>query len=62
MKVGRFSEVQIIRILKKFEAGRRTAELRWEQRISEVTFSKWKAKYGVLEVSETRRLEEEIAG
>jgi putative transposase len=56
MKASRFREEQIIGILKKSEAGMKTADVCREQGISEATFYKWKAKYGGLEVSEARRL------
>lgn len=61
MKASRFTEEQIIGILKKSEAGMKTADLCREQGISEATFYKWKAKYGGLEVSEARRLKRIVA-
>jgi putative transposase len=56
MKRSRFSEEQIIGILREQEAGRPTAEVCRKHGISDATFYKWKAKYGGLEVSEARRL------
>jgi len=56
MKRSRFSEEQIIGILKEQEAGGPTAEVCRRHGISSATFYKWKAKYGGLEVSEARRL------
>ena len=56
MKRSRFSEEQIIGILKEQEAGSRTADVCRRHGISEPTFYKWKAKYGGLEVSEAKRL------
>jgi putative transposase len=44
MKASRFTEEQIIGILKKSEAGMKTSDLCREQGISEATFYKWKAK------------------
>lgn len=56
MKRTRFTEEQIIGILKEAEAGAKTAELaRWHG-VSEATIYNWKAKYGGLEVSEAKRL------
>lgn len=56
MKASRFTEEQIIGMVKKAEAGMKTGDLCRAQGISEATFYKWKAKYGGLEVSEVRRL------
>ncbi len=56
MKRSRFTEVQIIGILKEQEAGLPTAEVCRKHGISQATFYKWKAKFGGLEVSDARRL------
>ena len=56
MKRSRFSEEQIIGILKEQEAGMATAEVCRRHGISTATFYNWKSKYGGLEVSEARRL------
>lgn len=56
MKASRFSEEQIIAILKEQEAGVRTAEVCRRHGVSSATFYKWKAKFGGLEVSEAKRL------
>ncbi len=56
MKKSRFSEEQIIAILKEQEAGARTADVCRRHGISDATFYKWKAKYGGLEVSDAKRL------
>ena len=56
MKSGRFSEEQIIGILKRQEAGQKVADLAREHGISEATIYNWKSKYGGLEVSEAQRL------
>jgi putative transposase len=56
MKGSRFSDEQIIAIVKEQEAGMATAEVCRRHGISGATFYKWKAKYGGLEVSEAKRL------
>jgi putative transposase len=56
MKRSRFTEKQIIAILKVQEAGMATAEVCRRHGISSATFYKWKSKFGGLEVSEARRL------
>lgn len=53
MKRSRFSEEQIIAILKQQESGVSTADVCREHGISSATFYKWKAKFGGLEVSDT---------
>ncbi len=56
MKRSRFTEEQIIGILREQEAGVPVAELCRKHGLSSPTFYKWKAKYGGLDVSEARRL------
>lgn len=56
MKASRFSEEQIIGILKQQEAGRTVAEVCREAGISQATFYQWKAKFGGMNVSEAQRL------
>ncbi len=56
MKRSRFSDEQIIGILKEQEAGMATADVCRKHGVSSATFYKWKARYGGLEVSEARRL------
>ena len=56
MRKSRFSEEQIIGILKQNEAGAPVTQLCREHGIGESTFYKWKSKYGGLEVNEAKRL------
>ena len=56
MKRRRFSEEQIIGILKEHQAGLGTKELCRKHGISDATFYKWRSKYGGMEVSDARRL------
>ncbi|WP_244471903.1 transposase, partial [Rhizobium phaseoli] len=56
MKKQRFTEEQIIAVLKEQEAGAKAADLCRKHGISEATFYNWKAKYGGMEVSEAKRL------
>jgi putative transposase len=56
MKRSRFSDEQIIGILKEQEAGAVTGDVCRRHGISEATFYKWKAKFGGLAVTEAKRL------
>lgn len=56
MKRSRFSEEQIIGILKEQEAGLPTADVCRRHGVSSATFYKWKARFGGLEVSDAKRL------
>jgi putative transposase len=56
MKRARFTEEQIIAVLKEHEAGAKTADLARKHGISEATIYNWKAKFGGMDVSEARRL------
>jgi putative transposase len=54
----RFTEEQIIAVLREAEAGAKVAELLRKHGISEATFYNWKAKYGGMTVSDAKRLRE----
>ncbi len=56
MRKTKFSEEQIIKVLKQVEAGQKIADVCRSSGISEQTYHRWKAKYGGLEVNEARRL------
>ncbi len=56
MSNKRFTEEQIIPILKRHESGVSTQDLCREVGVSTATFYKWKAKYGGMELSDARRL------
>lgn len=58
MKRKRFSEEQIITILKQAEGGLLVSELTRQHGISEGTYYRWKSKYGGLELSEAKRLKQ----
>ena len=58
MKTSRFSESQIVSILKQKEAGMKTAELCREHGISAATFYKWRSKYGGMDASLLKRVKE----
>jgi putative transposase len=58
MRKSKFSENQIITILKAVEAGRTIRDVCREHEISEATYYQWKSKYGGMEAADIRRLRE----
>ena len=58
MKRARFTEQQIIGVLREHEAGAKTADLARKHGVSEATLYNWKAKYGGVDVSEAKRLKQ----
>ena len=58
MRKSKFSETQIITVLKAVEAGRTVRDVCREHEISEATYYQWKSKFGGMEASDIRRLRE----
>lgn len=56
MKRSRFSETQVVAILKEGEAGRAVGEICREHGISNATYYQWKSKYGGMDASELKRM------
>ena len=58
MKKSRFTETQIVKILKEVESGRLVKEVCREHGISDATYYNWKTKYGGMEASDVKRLKD----
>lgn len=58
MKQARFTESQIVAILKQQDSGQTVTQITREHGISEATFYNWRAKYGGMQISEVKRLKE----
>ena len=58
MKKSRYTESQIIAVLKEVDAGRKVEEVCRQHGISSATYYNWKSKYGGMEASDVKRLKE----
>lgn len=58
MRKSRFSQEQIIRVLRQVESGQKVKDVIREHGISEQTYYRWKSKYGGMSVSEAKRLKQ----
>jgi putative transposase len=58
MKKTRFTETQIVSILKKQESGMKVADICREHGISDATFFNWKSKYGGMQISDVKKMKD----
>jgi len=58
MRKSKFSDSQIVKILKEVEGGRKVKEICREHEISDATYYQWKSKFGGMEAADVRRLKE----
>lgn len=58
MKKTRFTETQIVAILKKQESGMKVADICREHGISDATFFNWKSKYGGMQISDVKKMKD----
>lgn len=56
MRKARFTEEQILKVLKEYQTGKKVTDISREYGISDVTFYNWKSKYSGVELSELKRL------
>lgn len=61
MKKSRYSETQIVKILKEVETGKKVKDVCREYGIADATYYNWKSKYGGMEASDVKRLYAELS-
>jgi putative transposase len=58
MKMKRFTETQVLKILKEYDAGKETKDICRDNGISRATFYNWRKRYGGMDASQLKRLKE----